>query len=167
MNESVIVYKLKDGVLINDIIEKLDYQFLPFEFTGGNEIMAKQVIVPNDSQPVLCVIDVFNKFINNFKKIEEAKKYLSKANLNVEEFFKDDGTSEFQICLDENFFKLASSWRLEFNLSDDGWLGFTTGDMTFPLAFYNSTILKQYCEKEIKELFENDFIEELEVKNEG
>lgn len=68
-----------------------------------------------------------------------------------------------EIKMTKKFQKILENWRIQIDLADDPWLGFTSADPFDQRVFFNVAVLDKYCEEEIKSLKEQDLIEELSV----
>lgn len=149
----VKIYRAKlDKEKINKLIENLDYYSLP-------PYIFKTFVVDYESQAAQTV-----KWTMNYKKWQE-------------EFFKNKKIVEYlkslgiifrkgQVVENEDFKKVATDWRLEIDTTDNCWLSLTCNLSLYPLHFYKTEIVDEYCKEEIEKLLELDIIEEIEVDGE-
>lgn len=146
------VYRIKDNFNIQDL-EALDYIFFPEEL-----IAAKIVRQPLDGKAVSSLLE---RYYANPRFIDEV------YNKNTEYFKKELGltyTKKGQPRMTKKFKEFLSSWVIQIEFGDDGWIGFTSTDKHDATVFYNSNVLNCFCGVEIELLKEHDFIEEVEVE---
>lgn len=146
------VYKLKENYN-EDSLLGLGFTKLP-----GTNVFAKIVEQEMDSEPVKALL---TNYYNNpvwIEKFYNQNKKLFKKELDLK--YNKKG----EIIMTEKFKKIISSWVVQINSDDEGWVGFTPYDKNDRHVFYNKDILYKFCNKTIMDLFLLELIEEIEVE---
>lgn len=157
-------YKIKDDFSAQYLVENEGFDYLPLEITT-NEIVCKVVRLSYESEMVQQLVEMYNSKKWQEKVLDELllEDSFKEMGIIFEEFFDENGNEKKVVVENENFMEMVTIWRLEIDFSDSNLLYFTTGDSSFPYAFYDKKILNEYCGDLIKELKEKGIIEETDV----
>lgn len=162
------VYKLKYKVKDKDL-EELGYLEMPIEISGKDKIIYKPISVPEDSQAVRAIIEIYNN--KEWQKVflfdENSRLYFKEIGIDFEDIYDDSINSTKTVVKEtpELIKKIASDFRIEVEMNKEKWVGFTAGVGDELPGFYNKSVLDQYCPNEIKELFDNGLVVIKEVKD--
>lgn len=164
MEKKQAFYKIKQEYSPEYLVDNEGFDFLPLEITTDS-VVCKMVKLDYDSNIVQNVIAMYNsekwqkEVLDDLLLEEEFKK----IGIFFEKFYDEEGNEKREVVQNENFLEMITFWRVEINFSDCNLLYFTTGDMSFPYAFYDKNVLDEYCSSLIDDLKKKGIIEETDV----
>lgn len=146
------IYKLKENVDLNELA-KLQYDIIP----QTAFILIKFRQLPLDCELIQAKIKTLYSNPEWKAKFYDSHKKHFVETLGLR--FHKDGTIRYTA----RFKNTVTAWRVQIDTSDDGWVGVTSADPDDTTIYYNKGLLEKFFGEEIKELLDNNLIEEIEV----
>ena len=146
------IYKIKEDANL-EILKELGY-----EVFNNNNSFLKLVTQPLDGEAPSFMIKYFYSNKEWINKVYKKNRTQMQKELGL--YYDENGKIEFN----EQFLSIITSWFIQIDLQDDGWVGFTSADKFDTNVFYGSKVLEKYCFHEIEMLKKYDLIEELKVE---
>lgn len=145
------VYKIKDEFTKDDLVD------LGFEEinSADHEIYVKVLRQPLESELPQSIINGFYNNPNWKEKIYKPNRVLLEKAMKL--YYDDDG----KVIINKDIEDIVCEWRIQVDLIDDRWLGFTSGDPFDREVFYSTKVLDRYCGDEIQNMLQ--YIDVIEV----
>ena len=153
------IYKLKN--IDVEKLKELGYDTLPESICAApdnQKYYFKMVLQDTNSEPVLSLIDYYNKVAD--KICSDVKLRAAHAKIGIK-FRKKKG--KHYLVMNHDLRMLFRAWRLELDLDDED-VYFTISDGSLPRFYDAEQVIEKYCKAEIEELVINDLAYKEEVK---
>lgn len=154
------IYKLKN--IDKEKLKELGYEPLPTTLCPApqnQKYYFKIVLQETNSEPVLSLIDYYNKIADKICADKEMRK--AHATIGIK-FRKKTGEKHYYLMMNKDLRMMFRAWRIELDLEDED-VYFTISDGSLPRFYDAEQVIERYCQEEIKELELNDLVYKEEV----
>lgn len=147
------IYKVKEGTDLNEFA-KNGYDIIP----SSKYTIVKAVELPFDCDLVQSKLNGIYANPEWKKQFYDKNKKLFRNTLRLK--YHKNG----EIILTKAFKQMLTTWIIEIDFGDDGWVGCTTVDANDHNVYYVKDMLDKHFKEEINKLKELNLIEEIEIE---
>lgn len=149
------IYRIKEGTVLTDFEDLADYGFDAQPIFGA---IIKQIDLPLDGDAAQFLRKQYYENPQWIEQIYKPNKKQFKQEYDLR--YHKDGT----MVMTPSMKKILTTWYLQIEVEDDGWVGFTSSDKNNIIVYYGSNVLDEYCSREIFLLMSKNLIEQVEVE---